>query len=100
MEPPCLKLYETAGIPLPNSTLEMNFGWYLRIYQLIGGISHMLWWLDTMIRGTFSGISGSIFASNVVPSTFKHRIRVQLKASTLFLCALYPNQLKQTHWIP
>src|SRR5690606_14535555 len=56
-EPPCLRLKETEGMPRPNSFLLTNFGWYLRIYQMIGGMSNMLWWLVTMIKGLPWGIS-------------------------------------------
>src|SRR5690606_6957814 len=45
MEPPWLRLYEIEGIPFPNSTFEINFGWYFRRYQVIVAISHILWWL-------------------------------------------------------
>src|SRR5690606_9993390 len=39
-EPPCRRLKETLGMPLPSSSLLTNFGWYFLIYQMMGGISY------------------------------------------------------------
>ena len=40
-----------ARIPFPNSFLETNLTWCLLKYHMLGEISYMLWWLETINNG-------------------------------------------------
>lgn len=50
-EPPCCRLYDTLGMPLPNSILLTNFGWNSRKSQAKPMMSKMPWWFATKITG-------------------------------------------------
>ena len=83
-----------VGIPLPSSFFEINLGCNLLKNQIIGGMSHKLWWLEIIMTGLFLGSFSENLNRMVVPTISKLKFSKPLKVSTLTLWALYPKTLK------